>query len=199
MRKLYVYVDESGQDPKSEIFVVVAVVSDKDQDMLRKQLLEIERFAGTGKRKWHKSRPDRRFKYLQSVLEKKVGKGEVYFGRYKKPLPYFLPVLETIECSITAKVQKDYRATVYIDGIDKKKAVELTNALRLRGIRLGLVRSRRDESEPLIRLADMWAGCIRGASLGKKKEKDFLLKAKKKQCLIDVQENKISRLSQCLP
>ncbi len=190
--------DESGQDPKSEIFVVVAVVSDKDQDILRERLLEIEHFARTGKRKWHKSRPEYRLRYLQSVLEKKIGKGEVCFGRYKKPLPYFLPVLETIERAITVKAQKDYRAIVYMDGIDKKKAVELTNALRLRGIKLGLVRSRRDESEPLIRLADRWAGCIRGASLGKTEEKEFLAKAIKRQYLTDVQKNKISRLSRRL-
>ena len=100
MQKLYCYVDESGQDPKSEIFIVVAVVSDEEQDVLRKQLLEIERLARTGKRKWHKSRPERSFKYLQSVLEKGIGKGEVYFGRYKKPLPYFLPILETVERAI---------------------------------------------------------------------------------------------------
>jgi hypothetical protein len=51
---------------------------------------------------------------------------------------------------------------VYVDGIDKKKARELTNALRLKGIKARHVRSARDESEPLIRLADRWAGCIRG-------------------------------------
>lgn len=53
----------------------------------------------------------------------------------------------------------------YVDGIDKTIAKKLTNILRTRGVRLNLVRSRRDESEPLIRLADMWAGCIRGALL----------------------------------
>jgi hypothetical protein len=29
-----------------------------------------------------------------------------------------------------------------------------------------MVKGRRDESEPLIRLADMWASCIRAAILG---------------------------------
>ena len=190
MQKLYCYVDESGQDAKSEVFVVVAVVSDKEQDKLRNQLLEIEYLAKMGKRKWHKSRPERRFKYLQLALQKEIGKGEVYFGHYKKPLPYFLPILETIEKAITSKAKKDYRATVYIDGIDKKKAAELTNALRVRSIKLGLVRSRRDESGPLIRLADMWAGCIRGALLRRKDEKEFFEKAKRKQYLVNVQKEK---------
>lgn len=190
MQKIYCYVDESGQDPRSEVFVVVAIVSDRDQNVLRNQLLDIEYLAKTGKRKWHKSRPERRFKYLQLILEKGVGKGEVYFGSYKKPLPYFLPVIETIKKAITLKTQRQYRATIYMDGIDKKKAAELTGALRLGGIRLGLIRSRRDESEPLIRLADMWAGCIRGASLNKTREKELLNRAKREHYLIDVQKEK---------
>jgi len=40
-----------------------------------------------------------------------------------------------------------------------------------------LIRSRRDESEPLIRLVDRWAGCIRAALLGKREERSILKKA----------------------
>ncbi|MBI2502370.1 MAG: hypothetical protein HYW07_03950 [Candidatus Latescibacteria bacterium] len=112
--------DESGQDAASEVFVVVAVLSAQDQDLFREQCLAIEHEAGTGNRKWHKSRPERRLRYLGLALERGIGKG--------------------------------------IDGIDQKKAAELTNALRLRGVKLGRIRSRKDEAEPLIRLADMWAG-----------------------------------------
>ena len=56
-------------------------------------------------------------------------------------------------------------------------AAELTNALRLRGVSLEMVRGRRDESEPLIRLADMWAGCIRAATLGAAAERALLDRA----------------------
>jgi hypothetical protein len=59
---------------------------------------------------------------------------------------------------------------VFVDGIDRQKAEELTNALRVRGVSLEKVRGRRDESEPLIRLADMWAGCIRAALKGSPEE-----------------------------
>lgn len=40
-----------------------------------------------------------------------------------------------------------------------------------------MVKSRRDESEPLIRLADMWAGCIRAALLGAGEEQAILDRA----------------------
>ena len=61
-------------------------------------------------------------------------------------------------------------AVRFVDGIDRQKASELTNALRVRGVSLEKVRSRRDESEPIIRLADMWAGCIRAAREGSEEE-----------------------------
>lgn len=186
MQRLYCYVDESGQDTKSEVFIVVAVISDKEQYMLRQKLSEIENMAKTGHRKWHKSRSERRMKYLRLVLNQKIGKGDVYVGHFKKPLPYFLPMLEVLEKSIKKKVKEKYRATVYIDGIDRKKAAELTNALRLRGISLEFVKSRKDESEPVIRLADMWSGCIRGAMLGKKEESAIFKEAKEIQYLEDI-------------
>ncbi|MGH9417021.1 MAG: hypothetical protein ACRD01_10375 [Terriglobales bacterium] len=72
-------------------------------------------------------------------------------------------MIEVLAHAIQAKAGKAKIARVYVDGIDRQKARELTNALRAKGLSLELVMSRRDESEPLIRLADMWAGCIRAA------------------------------------
>jgi len=92
-------------------------------------------------------------------------------------------LLEVLEDAIRIKAVPPYTARVYVDGIDRKKAAELTNALRLRGISLELVRSRRDESEPLIRLADMWAGCIRGAWKGEHDERALLERAREKNYL----------------
>lgn len=186
MQKLYCYVDESGQDATSEVFIVVAIVSDQDQVAFRQKCLAVEENAGTGKRKWHKSRPERRRRYLELALEGKLGQGRVFFGQFKKPLPYFLPLLETIERGIKETAPKDYQATIYIDGIDRQKAAEMTNALRVRGIKLRLVRSQRDEAEPLIRLADMWAGCIRAALLGRTQEKGLLTRAAKANYLKEI-------------
>ena len=89
-------------------------------------------------------------------------------------------MLEIVEKAIKDKARgKSYLAIVYVDGIDKKKAKELTNALRFKGIKLKYVRSARDESEPMIRLADRWAGCIRDALEGKEDNAKILSKAEK--------------------
>lgn len=177
MQKLYCYVDETGQDASSQFFIVVAIISSGDQHILRERLIQIEKKAKTGHRKWHKSKTERRLAYLRQALNERICEDGVHFGYFQKPLPYFLPILEALETAIKSKAEKDYQAIISIDGIDKKKAAELTNALRLRDIKLRFIRSARDESEPLIRLADMWAGCLRGAFSGKKEEKEIYDKA----------------------
>jgi hypothetical protein len=176
-QKLYCYVDETGQDDASRVFVVVAVVSEHEQEELRRALTDIERIAGTGNRKWHKSRALRRLRYLELALERDLGREDVFFGSYPKPLPYFFPLIDVVAHAIKRKAGPSFMARVFVDGIDRKKAAELTNALRLRGISLEMVRSRRDESEPIIRLADMWAGCIRAAIMGRSAEGDLLRRA----------------------
>jgi hypothetical protein len=191
--KLYCYVDETGQDVASRLFVVVAVVSADEQGGLRQALTEIEEAAGTGRRKWHKSRPERRLCYLGLVLEKNVVPGGVFFGAYPKPLPYFFPFVEVIERAIKMMGRKHYTARILIDGIDRQKAREITNALRLRDVCLETVKGRRDESEPLIRLADMWAGCVRAAALGSREEEELLdraLRLQRVQCVTELPQKR---------
>ena len=65
----------------------------------------------------------------------------------------------------------------------------MTNALRIRGVSLGMVRGRRDESEPLIRLADMWAGCLRSALLGGTAEQTLVKRALEAKYLRPTKEN----------
>ncbi len=164
MQKLYCYVDESGQDAGSTYFIVAAVVSHDDQATLREQLLAIERETMVGRRKWHKSHVSRSTSYLRTAIHRQICSGQIMIGQYTKPLPYFLPMLGTIEWAVKTVIdEQKYDLTVIVDGIDKKKAAELTNALRLKGITLRFVKGKRDESEPLLRFADRWAGCARSA------------------------------------
>jgi len=181
--KLYCYVDETGQDPTSSVFVVVVVVGAENQEALRQTLMNIEDAAETGRRKWHKSRSERRLRYLRLVLESNFVRPDVFYGVYPKPIPYFFPMLEVLEGAIKIKGKLNTTARVLVDGIDRQKASELTNALRVRGVSLEKVRSRRDESEPMIRLADMWAGCIRAAREGSQDEGKMLDAALKLACL----------------
>jgi hypothetical protein len=180
MKKLYCYVDESGQDDRSRHFIVVVVVIRGEQNFIREELAGIELLSKTYGLKWHKTKHDRRMHYLALVCKDRIASGTIYYGIYKKPLPYFFPMSDTVEKAIKKVATDDYAAVLYVDGIDKTIARKLTNILRTRGIRLGLVKSRRDESEAIIRLADMWAGCIRGALLGGMESKNMLDSAQAK-------------------
>lgn len=170
-QKLYCYVDETGQDDRSVVFIVAVVVTQGEQERIREVLVRLENEAHTNHLKWHKTESSRRLAYLRLVMANGGAIGGTFFGSFVKPVPFFQPTLEVIEDAVKAAARPPYRARVFVDGIDRKKAAELTTALRARGVALDLVRGKRDESEPLIRLADMWAGCIRGALAGRTEER----------------------------
>lgn len=182
-QKLYCYVDESGQDSRSEFFIVVTVIAVDNQQELKDKLLKLERDSGFGRKKWHKSRSPERERFLDLVMKNNIGNGSIYYGHYKKPLPFFLPLLETLTKAIVATARDNYMCVIYVDGIDKKKSGELTNALRLKGVKTGYVRSARDESEPLIRLADRWVGCIRASFENNRESKNIVARAINKNYL----------------
>lgn len=167
-QKLFCYVDETGQDDRSQAFIVVTVISDSVQTELKEALLQFERQTKMRAKKWHKSRKEEREAFMEMLVERRLAAGGIFFGQYQKPIPFFLPMLETLTSAILSVATENYQAIVYVDGIDRKKSQELTNALRVKGIKTKQVRSARDESEPLIRLADRWAGCIRASAEGSK-------------------------------
>ena len=164
-QKIYIYVDEAGQDDASKFFIVVSAVSVTAQAKLREQLADVEKEAETHALKWNKLRHDRRMRYLTLALDRKIAARHVFIGRYPKPVPYFYPVATVIERSIKQVADGRYVAIVHVDGANKKVARGLTNALRANGISLRMVRGKTDQGEILIRFADMWAGCIRSALL----------------------------------
>lgn len=55
MRRLYCYVDETGQDTRGALFIVAVVIAEEDAEHLRRVCERIER--ETGKRaKWIRTR-----------------------------------------------------------------------------------------------------------------------------------------------
>jgi hypothetical protein len=177
LTKLYCYVDESGQDVRSDFFVVVSIISEGDQNKLRERIIKLEQKSNFGRKKWHKSRSPEREEFLELLIDNNIASGDIYYSHYKKQLPFFLPLLETLTKAIAIAAPEHYRCIIYVDGIDFQKAVELTNALRLKNIKTAFVRSARDESEPLIRLADRWVGCIRASLENNPRSKELVTKA----------------------
>jgi hypothetical protein len=177
-QNIYVYVDEAGQDTSSKFFIVVSVLNLADQEGLRRQLFDVEERAKTNSLKWQQVKRDRGVRYISLLMEYGVGKGYIFIGRYQKPIDYFFPIVSCVERAIKSVAPERYLATVRIDGINKVQAVKFTNALRANGISLRMVKGKTDESDVIIRLADMWAGCIRSALLNEDDTKELFKRAK---------------------
>lgn len=182
-QKLYCYVDETGQDAGSKHFIVVAVIVMSNIIQVRERMEQLEKRAGVGKTKWHKSNFKFRIKFMEAFLLQDNKDLRVYFMKVRKPILYYVPTLEILQKSISAHSSANTQAIVCIDGLDKFSAKKFTNALRTKIVKVSLAKGVRDESEPLIRLADRWAGCIRMALAGNKQCKNFVARAEKKGIL----------------
>ncbi len=67
--KLYCYVDETGQDTKGKLFIVVAVIVGEEKNEVEKYLESIEEQSGKGKRKWIKAR-EKEYTYRGKIMKK---------------------------------------------------------------------------------------------------------------------------------
>lgn len=79
IHKLYCYVDETGQDTKGRLFIVVA----GERVKLNQYLEEVENKCGIGKRKWvrAKSVSTSRDRYLESLNTGDL-KHKIFYRRY---------------------------------------------------------------------------------------------------------------------
>ena len=163
VKKLYCFVDETGQDSGSKVFIVVAVIVTSNIEAVRQWLEELEKSTKIGVIKWHKSNYKFRIEFLEEFLRQDNDNLHIYFLRVKKPVFYWLPTIEVLEKSIPNHGNAETQVIICIDGLDRFSAKKYTNALRSKHLKIKLAKGPRDESEPLIRLADRWAGCIRMA------------------------------------
>src|SRR5437870_6330850 len=118
VKRLFCYVDESGQDTRGELFVVSLVVADHERDALALICEQIERQSGKGRVKWSKARHKERLAYLQQVLRLPQLEGRLYFGVYRDTLDYLSATIRTIAAAIeVASESAEAQATIRIDGL----------------------------------------------------------------------------------
>jgi hypothetical protein len=168
MQKLYCYVDESGQDTQGRFFVVSVVVTGHERDEMTKELERIERESGKGRRKWSQSRDQQKRAYLEAVLRNSVMKGKLHYAIYRDPfINYFNATILTTGRAITVHATEEYKATVFIDGLQRSLVGKVGAELRRLSIRTEKVRPvRNEEASALMRLADALSGFVRETLLG---------------------------------
>ncbi|MEK7278842.1 MAG: DUF3800 domain-containing protein [Chloroflexota bacterium] len=161
-RKLYCYVDESGQDTQGSLFIVTVVIVSADRESLRELLDRIEAVSGKGKKKWTKATRKQRQAYLEQVIRKAEFRGKVLYARFADTRDYLVCVLRALgQAIMIAAGGQPYRATVLIDGLGKDERHRVAAGLRQQQLSVDKIRGLRDESDAFIRLADAMAGFVR--------------------------------------
>lgn len=117
-RKLYAYIDESGQDTKGAIFVVSVLILEEEREMIKEDLEEIERQSGKKNAKWNKARPEFRRKYIEAASQLEKLKGRIFFDIFSDTKKYIELTSFAAAKAILKKSGKDkYKVTVFVDAI----------------------------------------------------------------------------------
>lgn len=185
-KKLYCYVDETGQDTFGNMFIVVAIVVDNERDMILDFLEEAERKSGKTRRKWIKTRTAEKDRYLDMAISSHL-KGKIYFRIFHDTKEYedlmVLVIGQSINLYTEAHHLTTYKATIVIDGLKQTEAKRVAKSLRQLGVKIRKVRGEKDESNALLRLSDAIAGLTREATEGVENYNKLLKKLTKEKVI----------------
>lgn len=173
--KLYCYVDESGQDTQGRLFVVAAIVTEKDRDLYRTGCESAELESQRGREKWSKSRPQHKTEYIRLILGQPIFNGHLFYATYKNTTAYHEATAQTIALVLGAFEGQSQNAVVIIDALPKSLQIPTRQQIKHFGVRVDKVRGvQKDENEALIRLADAICGLVRDALKGQVEYEDLL-------------------------
>lgn len=192
VNKYYCYVDETGQDTKGDIFVVTVVIPGNRDEVLE-YLEKVEIQSGKEKFKWGKADPNKRFNYIETILNQRKYSLKTYYSFYKNTKEYKTLTIITIFKAVQSIDNfKSHKFIIFVDALGEKDRRFYGSELHKMGIPSRQVKGvRRDESNALIRLADSVCGFIRDVIEEEPKTKDEKLaqlykKAMKEDILIEV-------------
>lgn len=179
MQKLYCFVDETGQDTLGDFFLVAVVIAREERDHLRRQLEEIERATGKGRRKWVLTRDKSRVEYIRGILSLPALRGYLFYAFYRNATGYLTLTVRATARAITDCAEDEYKATVFVDGLPKSQTRWFGKALRELRIRTDKVRGvRKEQADALMRLADALCGFVRAGRTGLGEMAELLAHAK---------------------
>lgn len=167
-RKFTVYIDESGQDTKGDVFIVSVLILEQDQSKISVSLEEIEKESGKRNIKWNKARYDLRKAYIERVARLSELKNTLFFDVFHNSKEYIQLTSLASAKTILKKAGKDeYKVSVFVDGMKKKEIELFSKGLRDLHVRTKKIRGvKKDENNIFIRLADALCGFIRDAQDG---------------------------------
>lgn len=125
--------------------------------------------------------------YIQRILDTPLFSGRLTFAIYRDTDDYLTLTVETIARALKRTQTSDCKVTVLIDALPKAHRNIVSNGLRAFGIRTRKVRGvRKDEHDPLIRLADAICGLVRASHEGQDDMKRLLKQGIRKGTIEDL-------------
>lgn len=185
IKKLSVYVDESGQDTKGDLFIVGILIVDEERTKLSYDLENIERQSEKNL-KWRKSRHISRKKYIEMLLDLSYLQETIFFGEFHDSGEYIhLTSLATAKAILKKAKKDEYKASIFVDGFKKKEIEMFSRGLRDLRIRTRKIRGvKKDENNSFIRLVDSLCGLVRDANDGNSWAMESIEKLMKKKFVI---------------
>ena len=158
-KRIDLYVDESGQDTKGELFVV-AVVAVENSDESRQHCESFEKSSGKGKVKWRSAQKERRLAYIRTIISDASSLGiTLFYSNFRRTTDYDSATINGIAKVIRRLRVPGSRMYVHVDGLSKTKCNVYKTHLRQLSCPVKKVSGvGNDKNEPLIRLADALAG-----------------------------------------
>ena len=173
--KLFLFVDESGQDTKGLLFIVGIVAVKDNYEPYKITCEAAEQASGKDIAKWSESALRIKLDYIGRILHDPLFKGCLSFCLFHDTKNYPKATIETISKTLIKMGLQGNNAIVYIDALPKSLQSEISLGLRRLGTPAEKVRGiRRDENDSLIRLADSVCGLVRMAHLGNQDMQEML-------------------------
>lgn len=184
-KKIFAYVDESGQDTKGIFFVVSVVVLEENREKVLQELKRIEIESHKKNVKWHKTRQPFREAYFKGIAQSSVFKNTIFFETFTDSGQYLeMTSYATAKAILKKAGKKEYTASIYIDGFNKTEVAKFSKELRALHIKKRKVKGvRRDENNGFIRFADALCGLVRDAEEKKEWATNMLRKLQKKKII----------------
>lgn len=130
MQKLYCYVDESGQDIRSNVFIVSVIIAQKDRNEVVKFLKQVEKDSQKLKTKW-KTKTPQKIDYISKILTSELFKDKIFYSLTENSSAYQELTVIAIASSINSvQPKKGYKASVFIDGLPASQVKKVSTQLR---------------------------------------------------------------------
>lgn len=181
LKKIYCYVDETGQDTLGRFFLVAIVITGDERELLMQALEKIEKETLKGITKWKKTGFVRRAAYIEKIIQSPLFLNKINYAAFKDTRDYQeMTIVATAKAIISTAPAINYEASVYVDALGGKERVAIAAGLRQRRIKIRKVRGITDQSNAIIRLADAIAGFVRDCLEGNKNMEVLYKKALEK-------------------